>query len=347
MSHTHDDMDPRRKPLAADPHRPLYHYLPPANWMNDPNGAIFWKGQYHLFYQYNPNGPFHGTIHWGHAVSDDLVHWTDLPVALAPTPGGPDRDGCWSGGAVDNNGVPIFIYYGKPDGNCIAMSHDDLLTWEKYPGNPVIPHPQKGQAEWRPYDPCAWKEGDTWYSLSGGRLEGIGDTAFLFQSPDLIHWQYLHPFYIGDQRVPRESDCAVPDFFPLGNKHMLLFASHQRGVQYYIGTYANQRFYPEHHGRMNFGEFGIASGHLSAGITLLDDRGRRMFFGWVAEGRTEEAQRASGWAGILCLPRVLFLGEDGTLRIEPVPELQALRSNPRRLADLPLTPDTIVPLADV
>ena len=67
--------------VAADPHRPLYHFLPPANWLNDPNGVIQWKGQYHLFYQYNPNGPFHGTIHWGHAVSSDLVYWRDLPIA--------------------------------------------------------------------------------------------------------------------------------------------------------------------------------------------------------------------------------------------------------------------------
>jgi beta-fructofuranosidase len=77
--------------VAADPHRPLFHFLPPANWLNDPNGLIQWQGQYHLFYQYNPNGPFHGTIHWGHAVSADLVTWRDLPIALAPTPGGPDH----------------------------------------------------------------------------------------------------------------------------------------------------------------------------------------------------------------------------------------------------------------
>src|ERR671916_3155974 len=80
-----------------DPQRPTYHYLPPANWLNDPNGVIQWNRAYHLFYQYNPHGPFHGTIHWGHASSRDLVHWVDLPIALAPTPGGPDEDGCWSG----------------------------------------------------------------------------------------------------------------------------------------------------------------------------------------------------------------------------------------------------------
>src|ERR1700730_19328620 len=82
--------------LAADPHRPQYHFLPPSNWMNDPNGLIQWKGQYHLFYQYNPFAPVWGSIHWGHTVSDDLVHWRDLPIALAPTPGTVDEYGVFS-----------------------------------------------------------------------------------------------------------------------------------------------------------------------------------------------------------------------------------------------------------
>lgn len=78
---------------SADPHRPTYHFLPPSNWMNDPNGLIHWNGTYHLFYQYNPNGAFWGTMHRGHAKSDDLVHWTHMPIALAPDPDEPDPDG--------------------------------------------------------------------------------------------------------------------------------------------------------------------------------------------------------------------------------------------------------------
>ena len=314
----------QRKLMVGEMFRPFYHYLPPANWMNDPNGAIYWEGKYHLFYQYNPNGAFHGTIHWGHAVSEDLVYWTDLPIALAPTTGGADREGCYSGGAVVNDGVPTLIYFGNPDGICIATSTGDLRTWQKHPENPVIPRSAPGE-EWRAFDPCAWREGDTWYLLAGGRLEGIGDTAFLFQSPDLINWEYLHPFYVSELDKEPESDCAVPDFFPIGDKHMLLFASHERGVQYYIGAYANQKFYPEHHGRMNFGGFGGSSGNLCAGITLKDGDGRRIFFGWISEGRSEEAQREAGWAGVMCIPRVLSLFDDNTLRIEPVPELESLR----------------------
>ena len=101
------DIDPRRLQLASDPYRPAYHFLAPINWMNDPNGTIFWKGRYHIFYQYNPNGAFHGTIHWGHASSADLVYWTDHPIALTPGPEGADRDQCYSGAAfINKEGIP-------------------------------------------------------------------------------------------------------------------------------------------------------------------------------------------------------------------------------------------------
>ena len=105
--------------------------------MNDPNGLIYWKGHYHLFYQYVPNDPPWETKHWGHAVSTDLVHWLDLPVALAPTPGGPDQDGCFSGCAVNHDGVPTLIYTGVRGEHqlpCLATSPDDLITWQKYRG---------------------------------------------------------------------------------------------------------------------------------------------------------------------------------------------------------------------
>ena len=343
-----EQIPPPRHQMALDRYRPLYHFSAPANYLGDPNGTIFWKGKYHLFYQYNPEGAFDNSrrMHWGHAVSKDLTHWSDLPIALTPTPGGPDRGGCWSGGAVNNNGVPTLIYYGHPEGNCIATSDDDLITWEKHPANPVIPYPPEGDG-WRPFDPCAWQEGDTWYSLSGGKLEGVGDTAFLCQSKDLVHWEYMRPFYISELDKAPESDCAVPNFFPLGDRYMLLFASHQRGVQYYLGSYVNHRFCPEQHGRMNFGGFGVESGHLCAGFTLLDGMSRRIFFGWIPEGRSEAVQRTAGWAGIISLPRILSLADEGTLEIEPVPELGVLRRDHRRFTNLPIHSDTSLPLEGV
>src|SRR5918911_968679 len=128
----------QRKELDGDAHRPQFHFLPPANWMNDPNGLIQCRGQYHLFYQYNPHAPVHGNIHWGHAVSDDLAHWRHLPIALAPTPGGPDAGGCWSGCAIVQDGVPTLIYTGYVEGvqcPCLATSDDELITWDKYEHN--------------------------------------------------------------------------------------------------------------------------------------------------------------------------------------------------------------------
>src|SRR5579871_6203423 len=98
--------------IAHDPLRPAYHLLPPHNWMNDPNGPIWWKGKYHLFYQLNPHAAVWGDVHWGHAISTDMLHWRHQPVALAPTPGGPDSEGCFSGSAVVFEGKPTILYTG-------------------------------------------------------------------------------------------------------------------------------------------------------------------------------------------------------------------------------------------
>ena len=332
-----------RRRLANDPYRPRYHFLAPANFMGDPNGPIFWNGEYHLFYQYNPDGAYDDArrMHWGHAVSKDLLHWSDLPIALAPSPDGPDRSGCFSGAAFDWDGVPAIIYYGNPDGICIATSDDGLLTWDRHSRNPVIPH-QAGAGP-RVFDPCVWKEGYTWLALSGGRVEEAGDAAYLFESADLLDWEYAGLFY----GTGTENDCAVPDFFPIGDSHMLLFASHKRGVHYYTGAYSDRRFRPQRHGRMNFGGMGVETGELCAGFTILDSQARRIMFGWVPEGRTEEAQRRSEWAGIMCLPRVLSLPSDEVLRIDPVPELRSLRRDYRSFEDLALSADSTVTLDGV
>jgi sucrose-6-phosphate hydrolase SacC (GH32 family) len=324
-----------REKFLRDPHRPEYHFLPPAGWMNDINGPIFWKSKYHIFYQCNPDeARWKQTIQWGHASSTDLVHWVHHPVALAPTPDGPDRAGCFSGCLVVNNGVPTIIYHGVPDGTCLATSQDDeLIQWTKNSKNPVIRVPKPGDAEYGKYwvfDPSAWKHGEHWYVLCGRTDPAGGDTGYLFRSPDLINWQYLHPFYQSDRRwTEADEDCAVPNFFPLGNKYMLLFGSHKHGTQYYLGRYAGDKFYPESHGRMSW-----PGGQQNGAITMLDGTGRRLFFNWVYEERTEAAQRAAGWAGVMVLPRILSLASDGTLQIEPVPELQALRLNQRQRQDL-------------
>jgi beta-fructofuranosidase len=174
--------DQERERLSGDPQRPIYHFLPPSNWMNDPNGLSQWDGQYHLFYQYNPLAARWGVIHWGHAVSADLVHWADLPIALSPTPGGPDADGCWSGCIVNNGGVPTMLYTGlrgTAQRPCLATSADGLLTWHKYPGNPVIAEPPADVDVLDFRDHCIWQEDGDWYQVIGGKIDGVGGAALL------------------------------------------------------------------------------------------------------------------------------------------------------------------------
>ena len=332
-----------------DPHRPVYHFMPPSAWMNDINGTIYWNGRYHLFYQYNPQAAYWNQIHWGHASSVDLVHWVHHPIALAPGPGPADRIGCFSGGAfISKEGIPTFIYYGFPDGICLATSHDGLLlNWTKHPDNPVIPAPQPGDPDYGKYtvhDPCAWLDGDTYYALlNRGNPEGRGDTGYLFKSDNLTDWEYLGEFYESSRDwTEGEEDLAVPDFFPLGDKYMLLFCSHLRATQYYLGRLENERFYPEFHARMSW-----PGGHLGGARTLLDNQNRRIFFDWIAEMGGVERARAAGWCGVTTVPRVLSLNENNTLRIEPTPELSVLRMNERSHQDLRVQPESDLTLEDV
>ena len=122
------------------------------------------------------------------------------------------------------------------------------------------------------------------------------------------------------------------------------FASHQRGAQYYLGAWEDERFVPERHGRLNFGEFSLTSGNAMAPLSLLDGRGRRICFSWISEGRTEEIQRASGWSGIMSLPLVFSLAADGSLRIDPVEELETLRRGHLHATEIGIPPDSPVSL---
>ncbi len=337
--------------LAVDPHRPLYHFLPPANWLNDPNGLIQWQDQYHLFYQYNPNGPFHGTIHWGHAVSTDLVHWRHLPVALAPEPGTPDEDGCWSGVAVNDNGVPTLLYSGNRAGQqraCLATSTDGLLTWHKDPANPVIPQPPEELNLVAYRDHSVWREDGAWYQLMGAGLVGQGGAALLYRSPDLRTWEYLHPLLVGDQRrvgpIWTGSMWECPDFFALEGRHVLIVSTWDQGRLHYsvamVGHYRDQRLIPQVEHKLDYGDR-----YFYAPQSFSDEQGRRIILGWIYEGRSAEQQLAGGWSGVMSLPRELYLGSDGQVCMRPVPELRALRGEHvhRGPGTLPAGETAIVP----
>jgi len=327
-----------REKYQRDPHRPIYHVMGPEdyNCAFDPHGCIYWKGRYHIFYPYFPGG----INYWGHLSSTDLVHWHCHTTAIRISPGDPDRHAYAGGSLVNKDGVPTLMYHGIGAGTCIATSHDDgLIQWTKHPANPVIPIPKEGSPEFGKYkmwDACGWVDGDFYYSLSGGNTKEDGDVAWLFRSRDLVHWEYLHPFYKSDRRwTGPEEDCSCPDFFPLGNKHVLMFISHPRGTQYYIGRYENEKFYPERHGRMNW-----PGGSCFAQESLVDEKGRRIFWAWVPDQRTRKAILLSGWSGVYTMPRVLSLAKDGTMQIDPAEEMSILRYDHRRHEKVKIAADS-------
>jgi sucrose-6-phosphate hydrolase SacC (GH32 family) len=330
-----------REQLWADPHRPRYHLMPPEGFFNDANGALFWKGRYHLFYLARspiPDPEQPGAEKWvevwDHASSRDLVHWTFHPPALRPALDGSTPRGIYSGGAVANAPRPTLIYHVPGQGTYIATSDDgELAHWTPLPQNPVIPIPREPQ-EYTVFDPCAWYEDGAYYALIGNRNARAGyegDCTSLFRSTNMLDWEYLGPFYRSERRwTAVGDDCACPDFFPLGRKHMLLMHDHWpfNHCHYYLGRCEGRRFYPETYGQMSW-----PGGQLAGPETLADDQGRRIFFGWIYEARTWEEH---GWASVMSLPRVLSLGEDGSLRIEPAPELEVLRHQPREWRDVAL-----------
>ncbi len=317
-----------RQQIFNDDHRPIYHFLPPTNWMNDPNGLIQWKGKYHLFYQHNPFGPLWGNMSWGHAMSEDLIHWRDLPIALGPTPGGPDEAGCFSGCCVDNHGEPTILYTAtsgqrhEVQVQSLATSKDNLVTWSKYAHNPIIadvPVEAGQNVDFR--DPFVWKEADGWSMVLGSSIKDKGGVVFLYRSDNLINWDYVGPLFTGDQKK-HGTLWECPNFFKLGDKWVLLISAHSGlipdTVFYFVGSYNNYQFTPEYSDVFDYG-------NLYAPLTFVDDAGRRILFGWLREARSEVDQRFAGWSGVQSAPRVLTLDNQNHLRMSPVSELARIR----------------------
>ena len=312
-----------RQRLSSDPYRPMYHFSPPESVMNDPNGLCQWQGRYHLFYQFLPKGG--NRFHWGHTVSDDLIHWRDLPVALYPT----SEHQCFSGQTLVEPNRVIAIYHGTRSGNAIATASDPLLlNWQKHPNNPVIPIVPVDDMgyPYRVFDPCIWKEEDGYYALSGTYKDGAFKTDcravdHLFRSPDLAEWEHLGALIEGGFYTEPGEDGAVPVFWPIGQgKHMLLYFSHKRAAQYYVGDYdrATHTLIPDYHGRMN--DAALNAGNLHAPSATIDDSGR-----FVAIFNVKECKESADWKDVMTLPRHLSLNEDSSLRIEPVAEVASLR----------------------
>ncbi|WP_254271772.1 GH32 C-terminal domain-containing protein [Haloarcula marina] len=330
-----------RDRLSGDTLRPTYHLTSPGNWLNDPNGLIHWNDRYHVFYQYNPTGPFHNTIHWGHAVSDDLVHWEDRPVALSPSPDGPDRDGCWSGCAVDDDGVATILYTGgreKKQLPCIATAADEELTgWVKDPANPIIEETptepevlrtEDWEGEFR--DHCVWRDDGVWHQLIGAGIEGGGGAALLYTSENLRDWEYCGPILTGD-RDTAGTVWECPELLDFGD-HQLLHVSNYEDVVYFLGTYEDGEFSAERRDKLDHGDF-------YAPQSMWTDSGRILTWGWIPEARDVSAQWDAGWSGAMSLPRELSLADDGGLCQRPAPELTALRGENTHRDELRLDGD--------
>lgn len=331
---------------AGDTNRPQYHLLPAANWMNDPNGPIYWKGKYHMFHQYNPHAAVWGDMHWAHAVSPDMVYWQHLPVALAPTKGGPDEDGCFSGSAVVFHGVPTFLYTGvrhvpiteatikdahNPlrETQCLATSTDpELRTWKKL-SKPVLPAPPPGLEITGFRDPCLWQEGDVWYMGIGSGIRKHGGCVLLYHSRDLRRWEYLHPLVSGEWNGKTGVDPVdsgemweCPDFFALNGKHVLLYST-ERKVFWTVGDFdtKEQLFHPQQRGELDYGP-----GAYYAPKSMMDKDGNRILWGWVRETRPEADYSRAGWAGLMSLPRVLNVNAEDQLEMRVLQRIQELRT---------------------
>lgn len=328
-----------RQTLRADRHRPRYHFVNPEGPHNDPNGLCRWQGRWHLFYQgYPPEDP---RVHWGHAVSPDLVHWRDLPYAIYPDP----EVCCFSGSTLVEPERVIAMYHGTEVGNMVATADDPLLlNWTKVGGAAVIPLAAgtDSQAPFRIFDPCIWKQDGVYYSLSGCSVgDGPGGKHRrdyrLFRSDDLATWEHLHPFVENDGYGQVGDDGACPYFWPLGEKHILLTYSHRRGGQYLLGDYdtERQKFIVTDGGSFNFGAFGPCGVHAPSAAP--DGEG-----GVVALFNMNAGAPTAGWNQIMTLPRRLSLDPTARfspLRIEPWPALAALRGEHHHVSERTLAAD--------
>lgn len=331
---------PHARDLRSDDiARTRLHVQPPSGWLNDPNGACRIDGVYHVFYQHNPAGPDHSNIHWGHASSPDLVHWTEEPIALIPSPGGIDEQGCWSGCIVDDGGVPTAVYTAVHDGphNAVvglARSDRTLQSWLQDPvgkiGNPDDP----SIAEVR--DPFIFTHQGKRYAVQGAGHPYGSPQLLLYSCDELESWTFLGPLLTIDDPIAASVAPAniweCPNIFRLGDSWVVILslwrqidAYHQLfGVRYLVGDLVDSA-----NGGLGF--VARAGGTVDDGDTfyapqVLVEPDRALLWGWAWEGphRSAAQIQEAGWAGVLTFPRELVLDGD-VLVSRPAGELAELR----------------------
>lgn len=319
-------MDAAVPRAQADPAHLLFHVISPAQWMNDPNGPIYYKGCYHLFYQLTPFNDTGGVKYWGHVRSRDLVKWEPLPIALWPSTE-LGEDSIWSGCCtINGEGKPMAFYTSIGQGKSpfnqavqwAAIGDDDLITWQKSPANPVLSEPVNEGVkiyDWR--DPFVFHDGKRTFLVTGGHLEKKGSAAVSIygaQNAALTQWKYRGPLF----QIPSAPTAECPNFFKLGNQWVLFISPYGR-VQYFVGDFDDKicRFYPHHSGFLDYGSVFYAPN------TMQVPDGRRLVWGWL-----NGFQSGHGWNGCLSLPRQLSLSRDGELLQAPAPQLTQLRGDP-------------------
>lgn len=339
-------------------YRLKYHAMPLIGWMNDPNGLVQYKGEYHLFYQYYPYDAVWGPMHWGHATSKDLLTWTAQEVALAPDQS--YESGCFSGGAIVKDDELYLMYTShieaadndgiQKQAQSIAISQDGK-TFTKYANNPVLREADipegSSKADFR--DPNPFCIDGVYYALIGSKNEQEIGQLLVYKSEDLIHWDYLNT--IGPNPMfGIMGEC--PDLFHIDGKDVIIMSSIQLPVEDNKYHNVNSCIYVVGHFNPITGEFEIEqideidTGHdFYAPQSLQDEQGRRIMIGWMEMWGKEYLTHKLNhkWTGAMTLPRVLHL--EGTQLIQkPIVEVMALRTNPQLFHQITLNSESSLSL---
>lgn len=318
-----------------------YHLMPTSGWMNDPNGFVYFKGYYHIFYQYYPYDSQWGPMHWGHARSKNLIDWERLPAALVPGDK-EDEDGCFSGSAIVKDDKLYLIYTGHhyyvkndPDNfwqNQNLAFSEDGINFTKYENNPIIANPPKDNTiHFR--DPKVWEHNGKYYVVIGSQNQEEVGRILMYESEDLLDWVFKGVIAESKSSKIEGFMWECPDLFRLNGKDILLLSP--QGIEsenkkylnlFQTGYFVGQLDYDQvSYERDKFTE--LDHGHdFYATQTMLAQDGRRIVLGWMDMWEAKMPEQVDGWAGALTLPRELTLVDDH-LYMNPVEEVKELRTD--------------------
>ncbi|SFU38449.1 glycoside hydrolase family 32 protein [Butyrivibrio sp. M55] len=331
------EYESKKEKTIAEELRPLFHLIPRCGWMNDPNGFSFYNGKYHMFYQYNPYKTEWGPMHWGHAVSEDLLTWDYLPAAIAPDEEY-DTDGCFSGSAIEmEDGKQMLVYTGvrreeDEDGNwhdiqtqCIAFG--DGKDYVKYKNNPVIKSESlpEGAGKYDFRDPKIWKENGMYHIVVGNKTADGDGQILQYSSEDGINWNYEKVVIKNNNRFGAMWEC--PDYFNLDGKQVLMASPQDmlpeelefhngNGTICVIGTLGKEGIFSEENCQAI--DYGI---DFYAPQTILTKDGRRIMIGWLQNWDTCGIRRDDfPWFGQMSFPREIAI-RAGRLLQKPISEI--------------------------